>query len=245
MRVPSAAQLLETWERALSQSPAQRALSLLATAEAELTQEDLAMLPLGRRDARLLRLRERLFGGQLQLVVPCPHCAQLIESQFGTADLGLGGEQAPAETHRVQSHGYTLSFRSPASTDLIALAGEADAGRAGERLLERCVLEASGPDGETMPARALPQAVLAELAAQMESADPGAVIELCFDCPACHHSWQDVFDIASFLWREIHAWAQRTLREVHVLARAYGWREADVLALSPTRRQIYLELCRQ
>lgn len=243
MRVPSAAQLLETWEGALSQSPAQRALSLLATAEPELTHEALAALPLGRRDARLLRLRERLFGGQLQLVVPCPHCGQLIESQLSTADLGFDGEPALAETHRVQWQGYTLSFRSPASTDLIALAGEIDAGRARERLLERCVLEARDPNGQAMVARALPQAVLAELAVHMESADPGAVVELCFDCPACHHSWQDVFDIASFLWREIHAWAQRTLRDVHVLARAYGWREPDVLALSPTRRQLYLELC--
>ena len=43
----------------------------------------------------------------------------------------------------------------------------------------------------------------------------------------------------------MHAWARRTLRDVHVLARAYGWREADVLALSPTRRQIYVELSRQ
>lgn len=244
MRVPSAAQLLETWEGALSQSPAQRALSLLAAAEPELAHEALAALPLGRRDARLLQLREHLFGGQLQLVVPCPHCGELIESQLGAAELGFDGEPALEPTHRVQLHGYTLGFRPPASTDLIALAGESDAGRARERLLDRCVLEARGPDGQAMAAGALPQAVLAELAVHMESADPGAVVELCFDCPACHHSWRDVFDIASFLWREIHAWAQRTLRDVHVLARAYGWREPDVLALSATRRQVYLELCR-
>lgn len=244
MRVPSAAQLLEAWEGALSQPPAQRALSLLAVAEPELTHEALAALPLGRRDARLLRLRDYLFGGPLQLVVPCPHCAQLIESQLGTADLVFDGEQAFAETHSIQSQDYTLSFRLPASTDLIALAGEMDAERARECLLERCVLDAHDPGGVAIPVMALPQPVLAELAAHMESADPGAVVELSFDCPACHHSWQDVFDIAGFFWREIHAWAHRTLRDVHVLARAYGWREADVLALSPTRRQIYLELCR-
>lgn len=244
MRVPSAAQLLETWEGALGLPPAQRALSLLASAAPDLTHEALAALPLGRRDARLLRLRECLFGGQLQLVVPCPHCAQLIESRLGAADLGFDGEQAFAETHGMQSQDYTLSFRPPASTDLIALAGEMDAERARERLLERCVLEARDPSGVAIPARALPQPVLAELAAHMESVDPGAVVELSFDCPACHHSWQEVFDIAGFLWREIHAWAQRTLRDVHALACAYGWREADVLALSPTRRQIYLELCR-
>jgi hypothetical protein len=53
-----------------------------------------------------------------------------------------------------------------------------------------------------------------------------------------------VFDVADYLWQELHAWAKDVLRSVHALAVAYGWREADVLALSPTRRRIYLELAR-
>jgi hypothetical protein len=32
------------------------------------------------------------------------------------------------------------------------------------------------------------------------------------------------------------------LREVHVLASANGWSEAEILALSPQRRQRYLEI---
>ena len=51
-----------------------------------------------------------------------------------------------------------------------------------------------------------------------------------------------MFDIVSFFWAEIDAWARRVLREVNVLARAYGWRESDILALSPVRRQIYLSM---
>jgi hypothetical protein len=34
------------------------------------------------------------------------------------------------------------------------------------------------------------------------------------------------------------------LREVHILASAYGWREDDILAMSPARRRIYLEMLR-
>ena len=49
-------------------------------------------------------------------------------------------------------------------------------------------------------------------------------------------------DIASFFWSEIHSWAQRALREVATLARAYGWREADILSMSARRRQAYLEM---
>jgi hypothetical protein len=61
-------------------------------------------------------------------------------------------------------------------------------------------------------------------------------------CPACQHEWLAMFDILSFFWTEIEAWAYRTLRQVHTLASAYGWREADVLAISAWRRQRYLEM---
>ena len=62
-------------------------------------------------------------------------------------------------------------------------------------------------------------------------------------CPGCGHDWQPVFDIARFLWQELHAWALHMLREVDTLAASYHWAEADILALSPRRRQAYLELC--
>ena len=54
-------------------------------------------------------------------------------------------------------------------------------------------------------------------------------------------SWQLTLDIVSFLWSEISSLAKRHLREVHTLAWAYGWSEADILAMSPARRQFYLE----
>ena len=36
--------------------------------------------------------------------------------------------------------------------------------------------------------------------------------------------------------------ALRTLREIDVLATAYGWTETEILRLSPWRRQAYLEI---
>jgi hypothetical protein len=46
----------------------------------------------------------------------------------------------------------------------------------------------------------------------------------------------------TFFWKEIAAHAKRLLREVHILAAAYKWREADILAMNPNRRQYYLEM---
>ena len=77
---------------------------------------------------------------------------------------------------------------------------------------------------------------------RMSQADPQADVKLGLDCPACGHDWLVTFDILSFLWSEIETWAQRMLRDVHILARSYGWREADILAMSAFRRQCYLEM---
>src|SRR5206468_730296 len=42
--------------------------------------------------------------------------------------------------------------------------------------------------------------------------------------------------------RTLPRFAGRLLREVDALARAYGWREPDILALTPWRRDAYLQL---
>ena len=83
--------------------------------------------------------------------------------------------------------------------------------------------------------------VVDAIVAHMAQADPQADIQLSLVCPQCGHQWQAAFDIASFFWSEINAWANRMLREVHILASRYGWSETDILAMSPWRRQFYLE----
>jgi hypothetical protein len=50
-----------------------------------------------------------------------------------------------------------------------------------------------------------------------------------------------LFDIATFFWAEVSAHARRLIRDVHALARAYGWREVEILSMSGWRRERYLE----
>jgi len=73
------------------------------------------------------------------------------------------------------------------------------------------------------------------------AADPLAVTELALTCPACGHRWPEEADLGPFVWRKVDAWAESLLDDVAQLARAYGWRESDVLALPPARRRRYLE----
>jgi hypothetical protein len=108
-----------------------------------------------------------------------------------------------------------------------------DAERGLRKLVERCVVEASGE---------LSPAVVETLSRAMLEADPQAEITLALECPACGQRWQALFEIAAFLWNELAAQARRLLHEIDALARAYGWNEREILSLSAVRRQSYLEL---
>jgi hypothetical protein len=101
-------------------------------------------------------------------------------------------------------------------------------------LLERCI--------ELVNDSPLSSAVVEKVVAEMAAADPLADTELDLRCPACSAQWLAPFDVVGFLWGEIETWARRALRDVHTLARAYGWAEAEILALSPVRRRAYLDL---
>ena len=243
MHTPAPAQLLQVWERGGDPSAAAHGLLLLGCCcDDEGSADALAALPLGRRDARLLELRERLFGTAIDVVTTCPQCEATVEATFRGDDLRLPQAEAAASTLEHAAHGIRVQFRLPDSRDLLALenCGGAEAARA--RLLERCVLDARSGNPARDPC-SLPHELQAELAQAMAQADPQADLQLAFRCPDCNHAWQPLFDIARFLWQELHAWALHMLREVDMLAQAYHWAEADILALSPRRRQAYLELC--
>jgi hypothetical protein len=135
----------------------------------------------------------------------------------------------------VDSAGYHVEFRLPNSADLAAARAATDVRAARRRLFEDCIT--NGVAGAEMP-----EHVVDAAAAAMAQADPQGDVRLALECPGCGQQWEEIFDIASFLWSEVHAWALRAFREVHQLAGAYGWSEADILAMNPWRRKVYLEL---
>jgi len=238
MRTLGAAQLLDVWEQAIELPPPRRALALLRAACPDAKGEELAALPVGRRDDLLMQLREHLFGSRLDLVAPCPACREPLESTLQIADVRVGAQAASSE-QSLRIGDRCIRFHAPTAGDLVDLPADPSAARLA--LLSRCVIDADAPGVDV---NTLPKSVVDAISTAMSAADPQADAELAMACPACGHRWQSVFDIAAFLWREIDAWAQRTLRDVHALARGYGWRESDILALTPTRRQIYLEMIR-
>jgi hypothetical protein len=237
----SAASLLDAWECAVGEQPLRRVLLLLAAAHPARSAEELARLPVGRRDALLLDLREAAFGSRLDCTVACPACGALLEFSCAVSDLRSGDAGDPATPLRVHRDGYQADFRLPTTHDLLAVEPHPERAAAARSLLARC-LDVARRDGAIVPAESLPDDLVEEIERRMASADPQADTRVELSCPGCGHRWVAAFDIVSFLWSEVSAWATRTLGEVHGLARAYGWTEGEILRLSARRRRLYLEM---
>jgi hypothetical protein len=240
----TASELLSAWERGQGQSATERALILLSAACPDTPADVLARLSLGQRDRLLLSLREWLFGPTLVSLARCPACDEQLELSFRVADIRAPeAETRPGDAHSLSVSGYEVSFREPNSLDLAAVTHEQDVETGRRLLLERCLLQArAGETEESLSVAELPPEVIESVVEGMAHADPQADVQLALNCPRCGHAWQEAFDILSFFWTEIGVWAARILREVHTLARAYGWREADILEMHPRRRQVYLEM---
>ena len=237
MRPLTVPELLTVWESGLGKRPYERALAILGAANPEITRADLARVSIGRRDASLLRLREWAFGAELAMMASCPRCQGALETTVETSNLRGPLDEAGESETRPQIGEYEFLCRAPNTEDLEACAG-LDAERSRGTLLGRCVLEASR-QGTPLTAKELPGEVVEAVIERIAEADRGE-IGIAMSCPDCEYRWSETFDIVSFFWTEIDAWARRLLRETHVLASTYGWSESDILELSPTRRQIYL-----
>ncbi len=241
MQSLSAQQILQAWERGRDRPPAQRALDLLATGLPEIQREHLAHLTVGERDAYLLHLREKTLGSTLHGGAECPACNVRLEFSLTVRDV-LQDQPIPLPAREMElaTDGYAVRFRLPDGEDMAAAGSCRDVPAARALLITRCVLAARHGESFVAP-EDLPAAVIAAMGAGMAERDPQALVELRLTCAACRHSWDAVLDIGSFFWTELAALSQRLVQEVHVLARAYGWSEREILALSAARRQAYIE----
>jgi hypothetical protein len=240
VKVISAAELLQVWEMSWQRSPQAAAMLLLAAACPEADPSHMERLTIGQRDALLLTQREWIFGPKLESVVDCAECGERLELSFTVNDMRLTpqvsdpGELDSPDPLELEQDSYRVRFRLPVIADVAVSDSPVT-------LLERCLLSADR-NSDAQRAADLPEEVVQAIELQMAAADPQSNVQLGLTCPLCGHNWQAIFDVAAFLWAEVDAWAQLTLVEVHQLAKYYGWAEAEILAMSPVRRQMYLNI---
>jgi hypothetical protein len=217
-------------------SHAHRALRLLS--EAGLSQpgaQDLhpADWPLGQRDAALMRLRIVVFGAQVPCVETCHMCRAIVELDAPLGDvLAMANGRPHGSPHTadplVLSDG-PCKARPLTTSDLIAAVALPP--QAARRGLAKAAsgLDLTNPED------------IDKVEAWLDRVDPLAHIDFDLDCAACGARWQRPFDIVSVLWAEATAAGRRLIDEIDLLARAYHWSEADILAVPPDRRALYLQ----
>ncbi|MCB9744482.1 MAG: hypothetical protein H6741_19795 [Alphaproteobacteria bacterium] len=217
------AQILSVWERSEGRSALE--FALLALREAFPAEPAPEALPLRARDTRLFALREALFGGLYHFELRCPRCE--AELEFETDAEPLRPDAEAPEALEFELGGRMRRLREPSSQDLLQAGRMGSVAAARRRLTELCCLD-GGPIDEALEqafSQALPGVTAVELA-----------------CEACGHAWTQPFDVADYLRAELSRRAGRSLREVLELARALGWSESEILAMSPARRARYLAM---
>lgn len=224
MAVVTELALLSAWESGYGRPAPDRAVALAAAVSGWPT-GDVADLALGACDRLLLQLREQCFGTRLEGLARCPRCGTELDVSMDVDELRADGADGG---QTVEVAGRTITLRALTSRDVGYCGGDRD------RLLARCLVDEPEPPAPE---------VLDEVEARLDALDPQAARTIGLDCPACGESWAAPVDVTEFVWGEVDRFARRLLSDIHTLATAYGWREADVLAVSPARRRFYLQAC--
>jgi hypothetical protein len=241
-----AAEAIEVLDKSeAARSPARLVTALLARC-AEMSDEAVAELTVGDREALLLHLRRLTFGERMPCVLTCPRaeCGERMDLDLLVSDLLLSPYPDPRVVHEAvfedAGASWTVQFRLPNGSDQEAVADAPfDEDRAVELLLRRCVRRAERDGGA---ADRVPPGVARQLSELMGMLDPQAEIILEPRCPACQGVFHASFDTTSWLFRELTIRTRALLSEVHVLASVYHWSEAAILALPEHRRRWYLDL---
>ena len=234
MQALTGATLLSLWERGASRHALDRSALLAAVARPEWPAAEIADLPLGAINASLLRLRSATFGPHIAGHADCTQCGQRLAFTVDTRQMlpahgDDNNDPAPRETEVAG-----LRVRAPSLRDLAAVATQTNALQAARALLARCTLA-----GDLAQ---IDDAALRQVEDALDALDPQADLVLALHCVACGHAGEAQLDAGALLWEEIEVRAHVLLGEVHRLASAYGWSEAQILALSPARRASYLAM---
>jgi hypothetical protein len=235
MNIP-AFTLLDLWETGATYSNAARPAALLAISTGE-SIDVAALLPLGQRDAGLLKCYEYFAGNHLTALTNCRECESSVELDFETNDVSYAVAQDVEVC--VKEEGWELNWRLPNTVDFChaAEAGAIDAAK--KILLDRCLTSFSDE-----PKNSPPEHLVAKLMHRAATVDPQSEAKLDIICPDCGSEWHVPFEIGAYFWSCIQTEALRLISEVSQLAETYSWSEAEILAMSPARRSAYLQLAR-
>lgn len=194
---------------------------------------DLAVCDCDRLFAAIYR---QYFGEQIESTVSCQTCSTSFELSFALSKLiaKLEAKQIPTQVKGPDEAGlYTLldgrRFRLPTARDQYSVMG-VEPEQAVTALLQRCLVEGD------------PEQNAEELEMAMDEVGPVLDLDLDATCPECGTSQTLRFNMQTYLLRALTHEQQFLIREVHHIARAYGWGYQEILNLTREERRSFMRL---
>ena len=233
--------LLTIWEKTLDKSLVEKCLVFLAMVYPEYDPKQVASFSIGERDARLLHVREKMFGSTLRNAGVCPACRERIEWEVPVSELQLQpiGQHTGQDDIVIVYDGHEMHFRLPNSEDFLNLSPMESNEDNVVAMIKRCVLH----EAPTHPGTEdLSSDMIEVISNKFAELDPQADIMIKLSCPQCRHEWSSIFDIMLYIWTEIQERVHTIYREIITIARHFSWSENEILSLSPFRRQLYLRM---
>ena len=237
MHAPDTQAVLTLWTDSTGAPPHQRLAALLsASSDAP---GDMDSDTLGQRNRRLMQLHRALVDAPIEAQVACAACASVNMFVVPVAQMlalpATGQAEVPV---RLPGAARVVRFRLPTMADISAAADgandcdtDADVQRA---VLARCLLEPT--------AISLDESSIAAAEAAFDAADPLASVMVEAACSGCGAGVSASVDIAQFVAADIDRFVARVLRDIDVIASAYGWSEPQILALPAQRRADYVAM---
>ena len=168
-------------------------------------------------DRRLLALHRAVTGRDVEVVAACPECASVSMAE-------LSCESLPAATPRSARLEGGGGLRQPTYGDLVGLPEGADGE---DELVRRCVVgrpaRAPGPE-------------------DLEQIDDSLAGPLVMTCPDCGAGIEVAADAERLALEGLDRHVAEIDREIHLLARAYGWPLPAIEALPDRRRHRFARL---
>lgn len=227
-------QILDIWDTCISKDQLFKGATLATLAFPQSEFSTIMEWSIDKRDTVLFHIRRALFGNQFTNIAHCPQCSQKLEWEFSYQQLQIPSILDIKDNVEIPLNitGTKMLVRLPTSID-VKLNNE-------NEILNNCILNHSDLK-DKINANKLPDfntKINDAFAANCHASN----ISYQLQCVDCSHNWQGIFDILSYLWKEIDQWAKGFLQQISLLAKNYGWSELEIINMSQNRRNHYLQL---
>jgi hypothetical protein len=210
---------------------------LIVEMPGSLQRNDLVRLTACDRDRVLAVIYSRIYGSRVDSSATCVACGEIFDLHFDLADLmdtllsSTETELTQTQTDRSYLLPEGIRFRLPTAEDELSVIGMSQED-AEKLLLQRCMLTHEIQDMEKDA-----EGFLTKIQSEMAALAPLVDTELDAKCPECSHTQQIHFDLQHFLLQALCNERDQLMRDLHILASAYGWGLNEITGLARSQRK--------